>query len=97
MKFDQQSIAHLEKLARIELTADERKRLTSQLSAIVEYVEKLQEVDTKDVAPTTAVVHEEGRHLRADEVRPGLDRDVVLDNAPDAAGGFFRVPRIVER
>ena len=67
MKIDVKMIAHLEKLARIELTADEREQLTGQLDRIVSYVEKLQKVDTGDVAPTSAVVHQQGGRLRPDE------------------------------
>lgn len=97
MKIDVKVIAHLEKLARIELTAEEREQLTGQLDRIVRYVEQLQEVDTRDVSPTSAVVHQPRTQLRADEQVPGLDRAEVLDRAPDAKDGYFRVPRIIER
>jgi aspartyl-tRNA(Asn)/glutamyl-tRNA(Gln) amidotransferase subunit C len=97
MKIDRQMIAHLEALARIELTAEERDELSEQLDRIVEYCERLQAIDTEGVTPTSAVVHEQGIALREDEVKPGLDRDVVLGEAPDADDGYFRVPKIIER
>jgi aspartyl-tRNA(Asn)/glutamyl-tRNA(Gln) amidotransferase subunit C len=97
MKIDEKMIRHLEKLARIDLTAGERGRLSEQLNRIVEYVEQLQEIDTADVAPTSAVFHKEHSALRPDEPGPSLDRDKILRQAPDATDGFFRVPKVVER
>ncbi len=97
MKIDLKTIAHLEALARIELTPEERDVLSEQLGRIVEYCEQIQGLDTDDVAPTSAVVHESGSALREDRVEPGLDRDVVLGEAPNAKDGYFRVPKIIER
>ena len=97
MKIDMKMITQLEVLAKIELTPEEREVLSGQLDRIVEYCEQIQGLDTDDVTPTSAVVHETGRALRADEVEPGLDRDVVLGEAPDAKDGYFRVPKIIER
>ncbi len=97
MKIDLKMIAHLEELAKIELTPEEREVLSEQLDRIVEYCEQLQGLDTDAVAPTSAVIHESGSALREDQVEPGLDRDVVLGEAPDAKDGYFRVPKIIER
>jgi len=97
MKIDKEMIAGLEQLARLDLDEDAERRLAEQLERIIGYVEQLREVDTEGVTPTSAVIHEAARELRRDEVRPGLDRDAVLRQAPDAADGFFRVPKIVER
>lgn len=97
MKIDMEVVRHLEKLARIDLSSDEREILIEQLGRIVGYVERLSEADTEEVSPTSAVVHEKEAVLRSDEIRQGLDRDVVLDMAPDAKGVYFRVPRIIER
>ncbi len=97
MKIDEKMIRHLETLARIDLTDEERTRLSEQLDRIIEYVEQLREIDTDDIVPTSAVVHQEQSALRPDELRPGLDREVILGQAPDAKGGFFRVPKVVER
>lgn len=97
MKIDKEMIEHLEELARIDLTPEEEKRLAEQLGRIVEYVEQLQKVDTDGVAPTSLVVREDRPKLRADEPRKGLDRNVVLAQAPDSENGFFRVPKVIER
>jgi aspartyl-tRNA(Asn)/glutamyl-tRNA(Gln) amidotransferase subunit C len=97
VKINRDTIRHLERLARIELDADEVARMTEQLDRIVAFVEQLQSVDTTGVSPTGLMSHEEGARLREDERREGLPRDAVLGQAPDAADGFFRVPRVIER
>lgn len=97
MKFDGSMIDHLQELSRIELTPEEREKLARQLGDIVAYVEQLQDVDTTGVEPTSAVVHEGYPELRADDVRPGLDRETILGAAPDRANHFFRVPKVVDR
>jgi aspartyl-tRNA(Asn)/glutamyl-tRNA(Gln) amidotransferase subunit C len=99
-KIDRGVVAHLEKLARIQLSPDEVEMITGQLDRIVAMVESLQAVDVNGVEPTLGMSHErpaEGEHVRADEVTPGLSREVVLDQAPDAAKEFFRVPRVIGR
>lgn len=99
-KIDRNVIAHLEKLARIKLSPDEVEMITGQLDRIVAMVESLQAVDVTGVEPTRGMAHDpsrEGEHARADEVTPGLSREVVLGQAPDATEEFFRVPRVIGR
>ena len=91
-------IRHLERLARIHLAPEEVDAITAQLDRIVGMVESLQAVDVTGVEPTRGMSHEkaaEGEHVRADEVTPGLDRAIVLEQAPDATQEFFRVPRVI--
>jgi len=95
-----EGIAHLERLARIHLAPEEVEAITAQLDRIVAMVESLQAVDVSGVEPTLGMSHEmaaEGEHMRADETAPGLDRAVVLSQAPDATKEFFRVPRVIAR
>ena len=97
-KINRDVVAHLEKLARITLAPDEVEMITGQLDRIVAMVESLQKVDVTGVEPTLGMSHgkaAEGEHVRADEVTPGLDRAVVLGQAPDATKEFFRVPRVL--
>jgi aspartyl-tRNA(Asn)/glutamyl-tRNA(Gln) amidotransferase subunit C len=97
-KINRDVIAHLEKLARIHLAPDEVDAITAQLDRIVGMVESLQSVDVTGIEPTLGVSHEnaaEGEHAREDVVTPGLDRTVVLSQAPDATNEFFRVPRVI--
>ena len=99
MSIDETIINHLETLARIELTAAERKRLIVQLDRIVGYVAQLQQIDTDDARQTRATgpPFSDRPTLRGDEPGPCSDRDIILDEAPDTKRGLFRVPRIIER
>lgn len=79
------------KLARLRLSVDEVERMVGELSGILGHVDRISELELDDVAPTSHVVALENV-LRADEPRPSWPRDVVLAQAPDPAGGAFRVP-----
>ena len=94
MSSDKIDVRYVAKLARIALTDEEVERFGAQLGDLLEHVNALSELDTNLVAATAQVV--ESRNVeRADEVRPCLDREVVLAQAPQRQGGFFRVPRII--
>jgi aspartyl-tRNA(Asn)/glutamyl-tRNA(Gln) amidotransferase subunit C len=82
-------------LSRIRLTEAEVERLASQLSSILEYVDKLRELTTDDVEP---LAHALPIHnvLRPDEPRPGLAPEQALAGAPESAGDFFRVPKVID-
>lgn len=91
-KFDIEYITHL---ARVELTPEEKAKFGAQLGTVLEYMEKLREVDISNVKPTAhpiAIVNV----MRADEPRPGLDHKDAMKNAPESANGLFIVPKIVE-
>ena len=83
------------KLARIELTPDEEQRLASQLGEVLQYVEKLNELDVSDVEPT-AHATPLSNVMREDEPRESLSQEEALRNAPKTANGLFVVPKIVE-
>ncbi len=95
MSISRDEVRHVARLARLALTEDEERRMTEQLSSILEYIEKLNELDTGDIEPTYHAV-EMTNVLRDDEVRPSYPLDEVLKNAPDRQGPFFIVPRIIE-
>jgi aspartyl-tRNA(Asn)/glutamyl-tRNA(Gln) amidotransferase subunit C len=85
-------VLHVAKLARLELTDAEVERLSGELSKVLDHIEKISELgDLEGVEPTSHVVEVENA-LRPDEPRPSWPRDVVLEAAPDAAQGGFRVP-----
>jgi aspartyl-tRNA(Asn)/glutamyl-tRNA(Gln) amidotransferase subunit C len=86
-----EEVLHVARLARLELSEEEVERFSGELSKVLDYVEKISELDLTDVPPTSHVVNVENA-LRADEPRPSLPRDVALESAPDAAVGGFRVP-----
>ena len=83
------------KLARIELTPEEEQRLAPQLGEVLQYVEKLNELDVSDVEPT-AHATPLSNVIREDEPRESLSQEEALRNAPKTANGLFVVPKIVE-
>jgi aspartyl-tRNA(Asn)/glutamyl-tRNA(Gln) amidotransferase subunit C len=88
---DRDQVLHVARLARLELTEEEIERMSSELSGILEHVDRITALDLDDVEPTSHVVALENV-LRPDEPEPSLPRDVALANAPDPADGAFRVP-----
>jgi aspartyl-tRNA(Asn)/glutamyl-tRNA(Gln) amidotransferase subunit C len=94
-KITREEVEHVARLARLELSEDEKARMTAQLDAILGYIEKLNQLDTSAVEPTSTVIPMVSV-MREDEVRPSLPQDLALANAPDREDIFFRVPRIIE-
>lgn len=90
-----QEVDHIAQLARLELTTEERERFREQLSAILDYFTQLQELDTHDIPPTSSVLSPQSG-LRADEPRPGLSPEDLLENAPAARQDQFLVPPVLE-
>jgi len=95
MKITKQEVEHVAKLARLELSEQEKEKLTDQLSNILTYVETLNGLDTKGVEPTAHVL--DLRNVMRDDVAaPSLPRERALANAPDQAAGHYKVPKIIE-
>ncbi|MCX7976635.1 MAG: Asp-tRNA(Asn)/Glu-tRNA(Gln) amidotransferase subunit GatC [Bellilinea sp.] len=88
-------VEHIAQLARLELSADEKIRFREQLSAILEYAARLQQIDTHDIPPTSSVLPPRSR-LREDEPHSPLSRAQILANAPHPHDGYFRVPPVLE-
>ena len=88
-------LSRVVKLARIELTLEEERRLAPQLSEVLKYIEKLNELDVSGVEPT-AHATPLSNVMREDEPRDSLSQQDALRNAPKAANGLFVVPKIVE-
>ena len=86
-----EQVLHVARLARLELSEEEVERMTTELSGILEHVDRISELDLADVEPTSHVVALRNV-FRADEPRPSLPREEALREAPDAADGAFRVP-----
>jgi aspartyl-tRNA(Asn)/glutamyl-tRNA(Gln) amidotransferase subunit C len=87
-------VAHVAHLARLELTDDELELFTAQLGAVLEHAADVEALDVGDVPPTMHP-YPLRNVFRADEVRPGVDRDEVLGQAPSAEDGRFKVPAIL--
>jgi len=95
MKIQKKEVEAVGLLARIELSEDEKELFGQQLSSILNYIEKLKELDTSQVEPTTHVLllH---NVFREDKVLPSLSPEQALANAPESMDGFYRVPKIIE-
>ncbi len=95
MPLSREDVEHIALLARLHLTDEEKERYREQLSNILDYISKLQELDTRDIEPMSSVVVEQSR-LRADEAGPAMPREDLLRNAPDKADEQFRVPPVLD-
>ena len=98
MPITEAEVEKIAALAHLELTGEERRALTTQLAAIVTYVEQLNELDTSRVEPSIGGLTPEGERTEAareDAVRPSLGQQVALAEAPDPAHGHFRVPKVI--
>ena len=93
-KLTQEQVRHVAKLARLNISEDEVKLFTEQLSNILEYVAQLQKLDTENIEP---LAHALPVHnvLREDIVKPSLSNDEALANAPQRDGEFFAVPKVL--
>jgi aspartyl-tRNA(Asn)/glutamyl-tRNA(Gln) amidotransferase subunit C len=94
MKITIEQVEHVANLARLQISAGEKQDLTEQMNKILLYMEKLNELDTTGVDPTSHVV-DLYNAFRADAVKESLPREQTLDNAPEANEAEFIVPRII--
>jgi aspartyl-tRNA(Asn)/glutamyl-tRNA(Gln) amidotransferase subunit C len=92
MKVDIEKVA---KLARLELSEEEKKTFGNQLEQILTYMEQLNRLDTPGVEPTSHAIPIQNV-FREDETRPSFPREEVMDIAPEEEDGHFKVPRIIE-
>ena len=95
MLLDRDQVEHIAELARLELTEEELALFQEQLSAMLEYFERLQRLDTEEIPPTATVLPLRSV-MRADEPRTPFDREDILANAPAAEDGCFQVPAVLE-
>jgi len=95
MKITSETVAHVAILARLDLDPDRIEQLADQIGGILDYVDTLNQVDTEGIAPTANAVARVNA-FRDDDLRPGLDREAAMANAPESENGQFVVPRIIE-
>ena len=93
-KITQKDIEKISRLAQIEII-DEKEILATQIENVINWIEKLNEVNTDNIEPMINV-HNEPLHLNADEVSDGNIADDVLKNAPKQIYGYFAVPKVIE-
>jgi aspartyl-tRNA(Asn)/glutamyl-tRNA(Gln) amidotransferase subunit C len=94
MKISRKEVEHVAHLARLHLSEGELEKMTAQLDTILSYVEKLEELDTRDVPPTTHAFSV-CNAFREDEVHPSLPLDEALSCSARHNGAMFQVPRII--
>jgi aspartyl-tRNA(Asn)/glutamyl-tRNA(Gln) amidotransferase subunit C len=96
-----EDVLRVAELANLELKPDEKARMQTDLNAILDYIAELNELDTREIAPLAQV--NELRNaggaglLRADVLLPSLERALVMQQAPETDGAFFKVPKVIER
>ncbi len=99
MKVTEETVRHVEDLANLELTPAERSRMVQDLNSILDYIDRLNQLDTSNVPPM-AQVSAGLPPMREDAVGATgerLDRAVVMRGAPDSDGTFFKVPKVIEK
>jgi aspartyl-tRNA(Asn)/glutamyl-tRNA(Gln) amidotransferase subunit C len=95
MPISVEDVRHIANLARLKLTEEEILRYAEQLSAVLDYASRLQELDTSQISPTTSI-SPFNAPLRPDEPRPSLPRERILANAPQQETDMFRVPPVLD-
>ena len=94
-KIDQVQVRKVAKLSRLELTEEEISEFTGQLGAILEYVEKMNELDTENVEPLAHCLPV-SNVFRPDVIKESIGKQKALANAPQKDGDFFKVPKILD-
>ncbi|MBN1300550.1 MAG: Asp-tRNA(Asn)/Glu-tRNA(Gln) amidotransferase subunit GatC [Melioribacteraceae bacterium] len=95
MSVTKKDVEYIAKLARLELTEKETENYTDQLNQILDYMEKLNELDTSNIEPLSHPV-ENFNVFREDIIQPSVSREDALKNAPDANEEFFKVPKVIK-
>jgi aspartyl-tRNA(Asn)/glutamyl-tRNA(Gln) amidotransferase subunit C len=95
MRLSLAQVEHVAQLAQLTLSDQEKELFCEQLSSILEYAQRLQELDTSVIPPTATVLPLENV-MRDDQIRPSLPLEDALANAPDTENNYFRVPVILE-
>lgn len=109
MKVTEKDVQYVAALANLDLTVEERQQMLRDLNSILDYVDRLNQLDTSGVPPMAQVMqavegndeeHQFSSALRADKLhglRPSLPQEDALANAPESDGTFFLVPKVIER
>ena len=99
LKITEKDVRYIAALAYLDLTDDEASDYAANMSSILDYVDKLNQLDTADVEPMAQVLTDspEAISLRPDSETPSLPLELSLSNAPEAGAGHFKVPKVIER
>jgi aspartyl-tRNA(Asn)/glutamyl-tRNA(Gln) amidotransferase subunit C len=94
MKITREEVIHVARLARLELDETDIETFSHQIGTILEYFDTLNQVDTQGVKPTSHAIFLTNA-FREDEIKPHLDREKAMANAPEKENGYFLVPRVI--
>jgi aspartyl-tRNA(Asn)/glutamyl-tRNA(Gln) amidotransferase subunit C len=104
MKVTEKDVAYVAELANLELTAQERQRMLKDLNSILDYIDRLNELDTSDVLPMAQISaaameasSTSAQASREDILVPSLPHSEAMKNAPESDGEFFKVPKVIEK
>jgi aspartyl-tRNA(Asn)/glutamyl-tRNA(Gln) amidotransferase subunit C len=99
LKLTEKEVRYVADLANLSFSDEEVRRFARELDGILEHMDKLNELDTSNVEPMAQVLYAAGETatLRADRERRPLGNEAALANAPQKGGGYFKVPRVIER
>jgi len=95
MSIDKDTVKHIAKLARISLDEKKINSLSKDLSSIIEFIQKLNELNTEKTIPLTSIINA-SLQSRKDEILEGKIRDQILKNSPEKNEEFFVVPKVIE-
>jgi aspartyl-tRNA(Asn)/glutamyl-tRNA(Gln) amidotransferase subunit C len=95
VKITKEQVEHVANLARLNLTEEEKEEMISDMGVIIEFADRINELNIEDITPTAHVIPI-NNVFREDIVQPSFSRDELLKNAPNKEDGCFSVPRIVE-
>ncbi len=95
MKVTEKEVSNVAMLSRLSFSKEEMTEYAEKFSAIIDYMDILQKADTEDVPPTAHALPMQNV-FREDVVRPSIDRELALLNAPEKEDGYFKVPRVME-
>ncbi|MFH1239192.1 MAG: Asp-tRNA(Asn)/Glu-tRNA(Gln) amidotransferase subunit GatC [bacterium] len=94
MELTKKDVEYVAKLARLDLSGEEKEKYTVQIAKILEYVSKLNQLNTENIEPTSHVLPLENV-FREDEVKPSLKPEEILANAPEQEDGYFKVKKVI--
>ena len=99
MTLTEKDVRYVAELAHLELTDEEVKKFLPQLDSILQYMQKLNELDTTQVEPMAQVIYtlRENPALRSDQPQKTFGQDEALGNAPESGAGCFKVPLVIEK
>ena len=92
---DKKIVEYVAKLAKIQISEEEKSSLGAELSKILDYIDKLKTVDAEGALPMRGL-HAKRNVFRADKSRPSSYKDKILNNAPATEGDYFKIPKVIE-